>query len=93
MPFTTEAMALRLFELAVNADVACFTRQGRAEPLFALYRQSLGTRWLGELSLQRSLRTLLGSVRVCSEPVSDERSLDSLNTPEDLQRHRALRKF
>lgn len=94
MPFVTEGMMLRLIELTAAAcDVACFTRKNQFEPLFALYRQSLGSRWRSRLGDRSSLRSLLASVRVAHEAVSDEQRLDSLNTVADLQRHRVVRKF
>ena len=74
-------------------DVACFARAGHFEPLCALYRQTLGSLWRPRLGEERSLRALLASVRVRCEPVSDDRLLDSVNTPADLVRHGAMRKF
>ncbi len=91
MPFVTCAMIDSL--RALGGDVACFTRNGRIEPLFALYRQSLGTLWRARLLANPSLRALIQSTRVETEPVSDVRSLESLNTPDDLERHHAVRKF
>ena len=94
MPFVSEEMFTRLMTLdALAHDAACFTRAGHCEPLCALYRQALGSLWRSRLGEQRSLRALLASVRVHSMPVSDDRVLDSLNSPADLERHAAVRKF
>ena len=94
MPFITEALFTTLMTLDELAyDVGCFTRACHSEPLCALYRQALGALWRPRLAQQRSLRTLLASVRVWSEPVSDGHLLDSLNSPADLERHGAVRKF
>ncbi len=94
MPFVNDAMFTRLMTLDPHAhDVACFTRAGHFEPLCALYRQTLGSLWRPRLGEERSLRALLASVRVHCEPVSDDGLLDSVNTPADLVRHGAMRKF
>lgn len=71
-----------------DVDVVVATRDGRLEPLFALYRTTLGARWRATLEDEPSLRSLIGSVphaTVALEPGA----LDSLNTPDDLARHRA----
>lgn len=68
---------------AVEAVVA--TRGASLEPLFALYRRSLGALWLPKLETNPSLRELIASVphaRVAFDPDV----LDSINTPEDLAR-------
>lgn len=73
---------------AVSADevqVVVATRGDSIEPLFALYRRSLGALWLPKLEAKPSLRELIGSVshvRVALDP----EALDSINTPEELAR-------
>ncbi len=94
MPFVSQAMLMQLMTLDEGAyDAACFTRAGHLEPLCALYRQTLGLPWRERLREERSLRAMIESVRVRAEAVSDDRWLDSLNTPIDLERHGGLRKF
>lgn len=71
-----------------DVDVVVATRGGALEPLFALYRATLGARWRPKLAEDPSLRGLIESVphaRVELEPIA----LESLNTPDDLARHRA----
>ena len=76
--------ALQAAALA-DAQVVVATRDDSLEPLFALYRASLGSRWLAKLETNPSLRELIGSVshvRVALDP----EALESINTPEDLAR-------
>lgn len=68
-----------------DVEVVVSTRGDSVEPLFALYRRSLGATWLPRLETNPSLRELIGSVshaRVALDPDA----LDSINTPEDLAR-------
>ncbi|MBL8919728.1 MAG: molybdenum cofactor guanylyltransferase [Myxococcaceae bacterium] len=85
-----EARHRELLEAAARDDVevVAATRDGRLEPLFALYRTNLGARWRATLKDEPSLRSLISSVphaTVALEPGA----LDSLNTPDDLARHHA----
>jgi molybdopterin-guanine dinucleotide biosynthesis protein A len=76
----TRLLAARSDEL----DVVCFARAPSFEPLFGVYRASLGRAWLPRLSDEPSLRALVDSVRVKALPIFDDSVLDSLNTPEQL---------
>lgn len=71
-----------------DVDVVVASRDGRLEPLFALYRASLGPRWREKLSEEPSLRGLIGSVPHVTVAL-EAGALDSLNTPDDLAKHHA----
>lgn len=66
-------------------DVVVATRGESLEPLFALYRRTLGAKWLARLDENPSLRALIESVAHARVPL-DPDALDSINTPEDLTR-------
>lgn len=90
MPFVTqEAIDALLAERAPEVDVVCFQREGRLEPLLGLYRRSLLTAFAARLEAQPSLQSLIRSARCRVLEPDDPSVLDSLNTPEDLQRARA----
>jgi len=91
MPFVTTGAAERLLAAAEGAEVVVFRRAGQLEPLFGLYRASLGVGWRARLGEERSLRALAESARLVTLDVDDPRLLDSLNTPDDLARHGASR--
>lgn len=92
MPFVTAAAAERLLAaISPGVEVVAFRRGGRLEPLFGLYRASLGAGWRARLGEDRSLRALAESARLVTLEVDDPRQLDSLNTPDDLARHGASR--
>ena len=68
-----------------DVEVVVATRGDSLEPLFALYRRSLGAAWLPRLETNPSLRELIGSVSHVRVALYPE-VLDSINTPEDLAR-------
>lgn len=71
-----------------DVEVVVATRGGQLEPLFALYRTSLGPPWRARLPDEPSLRALIGAVPHTTVAI-DPGALDSLNTPDDLARHHA----
>lgn len=89
MPFVTAVIARALLERAADeVDVVVPERAGRLEPLAALYRASLGAQWLPTLTEEPSLQRLVRSVRFRGLTGLDACAFDSLNTPDDLSRHR-----
>lgn len=71
--------------ISTTVDVVVATRGESLEPLFALYRSTLGAQWLAKLETNPSLRELIGSVAHVRVAIDPE-ALDSINTPEDLAR-------
>lgn len=87
MPFVTRAAIDALLVAAgPDVDVVCFERGGRLEPLLGLYRRALLDAWGAKLEDQPSLQGLIRSARYRALTPDDPRALDSLNTPEELQR-------
>ncbi len=87
MPFVTR----REFELLMegaseDVDVVCFRRDNRYEPMVALYRRQLLQTWLPLVVANPSMQRLLQSARVRASEISDDRLLQSINTPDDLER-------
>lgn len=84
MPFVTVDAAQLLIDAAGEEDVTCFLREGSLEPLLGVYRGSLGEVWRPRLAENPALRSLLveRSLRTLHPP--DARTLDSINTPEQL---------
>ena len=87
MPLVTrEAMEALVARRGPGLEALCYQRQGELEPLLAVYRRSLLTRWAAALPGNPSLRGLARSARLLALPAPSEGLLDSLNTPEDLER-------
>ncbi|MCY1030008.1 molybdenum cofactor guanylyltransferase [Corallococcus sp. BB11-1] len=94
MPFVTGAAARVVLEArARDVDAVCFEREGRWEPLLAVYRAALVARWGEALAENPSLRQVLSRFRTRTLPESALRAVDSharalvnVNTPEDLVR-------
>lgn len=85
MPFVTQATAATVIAAATDGDdVTCFVRDGRPEPLLAVYRASLGPAWRARLPDNPSLRTLFEGCAVRTLVPADPASLASINTPGDL---------
>jgi molybdopterin-guanine dinucleotide biosynthesis protein A len=87
MPFLTAEGVRPLLVASDGADVVAFERDGRLEPLCALYRASLGAPWRARLPQNPSLQDLMASVRCTAVAAPSPHLLDSLNTPQDLARH------
>lgn len=84
MPFVTrEAMQALLDARREDADVVCYLRGGRLEPLLALYRRSLAREWLARLDAGPSLQQLIRDARFVALTPPEPRLLDSVNTPAD----------
>lgn len=93
MPFVTQAAIAQLVAAAGDdVDVVCFGREGRLEPLLALYRRSLLDVWAPWLAAPPSLQALIRSVRHRVLVPEAPAVLDSLNTPDDLARAGARRR-
>ncbi len=89
MPFLEPAHLERLVERVGETDeVVVATRAGQLEPLFALYRRSLGPAWRARLESDPSLRALITDTSWRGVPI-DPSALESLNTPDDLLRAKA----
>jgi molybdopterin-guanine dinucleotide biosynthesis protein A len=87
MPFVTQAAIDALLAAAGDdADVVCFEREGRLEPLLGLYRRTLLGAWGDALDAQPSLQGLIRAARARVLPLPDPSVLDSLNTPDDVRR-------
>jgi len=86
MPFVEVAAVEPLFAGArAGVDVVAYEREGRLEPLLALYRASLGPAWRAKLEHETpSLQSLLRSAALVTLTPAEPRWLDSLNTPEDV---------
>lgn len=84
MPFITLAAARALITAAGEADVTCFIRGGELEPLLGIYRASLGSVWRPRLEGNPALRSLLVEQSLHTLDPADARTLDSINTPEQL---------
>lgn len=92
MPFVTlQAAGALLDQAGEGVDVVVYERGGRLEPLLGVYRASLGPAWRERLAAGPSLQALVASARLRRCTPADERALDSLNTPEDLERAGASR--
>ncbi|MCY1041040.1 molybdenum cofactor guanylyltransferase [Corallococcus sp. bb12-1] len=95
MPFITEAVARVVLEArAQDVDAVCFEREGRWEPLLAVYRAELTARWGDALMEDPSLRQVLSRLRTRTLPEAVLRAVDpharalaNVNTPEDLERY------
>ncbi|HEY1086976.1 MAG TPA: molybdenum cofactor guanylyltransferase [Archangium sp.] len=86
MPFVTRAMLDELERRRhPGADVVCFTREGKLEPLVGLYRRALCFDWALRLDGNPSLRELVDSVRVDTVESEQPHRLTSLNSPDDLR--------
>jgi|CXWL01.1.fsa_nt_gi molybdopterin-guanine dinucleotide biosynthesis protein A len=92
MPFVTVAAATRLLEAAATSDGACFTRQGRLEPLLGVYAASLGDGWKARLTENPSFQVLFQNSRVTALPEDELLAVDptgacvrSVNTWEEAQ--------
>lgn len=89
MPFLEALHVEGLVRAAEPTDeVVVATREEQLEPLFGLYRRSLGPRWQARLDADPSLRALITESRWRGVPL-DPSALDSLNTPDDLRRANA----
>jgi molybdenum cofactor guanylyltransferase len=87
MPFVDEAMLAALHvRRHKGVDAICFTREGRLEPLVAVYRRSLVFDWAPRLDGNPSMRELVESSRFDTVESEEPHRLLSLNSPEDLQR-------
>jgi molybdopterin-guanine dinucleotide biosynthesis protein A len=87
MPFVTQAAIDALLAAAGDdADVVCFERDGRLEPLLGLYRRTLLHAWGDALDAQPSLQGLIRAARARVLTLPDPSVLDSLNTPDDVRR-------
>jgi molybdopterin-guanine dinucleotide biosynthesis protein A len=90
MPFVTQAaIDALLCQRSREVDVVCFERGGRLEPLLGLYRRSLLPAFAAGLDGRPSLQSLIRNVRCRILEPDDPTVLDSLNTPDDLQRVKA----
>ncbi|RYZ41421.1 MAG: molybdenum cofactor guanylyltransferase [Myxococcaceae bacterium] len=95
MPFVTRSVARVVLEArADDVDAVCFEREGRWEPLLAVYRAELAARWGEALTEDPSLRRLLSRWRTRVLPEAALRAVDpralalaNVNTPEDLERY------
>jgi molybdopterin-guanine dinucleotide biosynthesis protein A len=99
MPFLNPALLTWLVNLAAEYDVVMPLNEGQMDPMHAVYRREACLDAIGR-ALQRGDKRMisyLGDVRV-REVSADElrridpdlRSLFNINTPEDLERARAL---
>lgn len=84
MPFVTLEAVGPLIAAAGQTDVTCFLRDGALEPLLAVYRAALGPQWRARLGENQSLRSLLAGQTLRTLEPAQPRSLDSINTPEQL---------
>jgi molybdenum cofactor guanylyltransferase len=84
MPFVTLELAQLLIDAAGEADVTCFLRAGEIEPLFGVYRSSLGESWRSRLGENPRMRSLVLGQSVRTLEPADPAALDSINTPEQL---------
>ena len=99
MPFLQPALLRRLVELANGFDVVIPHVEGQPQPMHAVYRRN-ACRAAIEDSLAQGRRRMiafLDAVRVRTVPEDEIRSVDpelrsffNVNTPEDLERARAL---
>ncbi|MDP8922994.1 MAG: molybdenum cofactor guanylyltransferase [Chloroflexota bacterium] len=99
MPFLQPALLRRLVELAEGYDVVIPHVDGQPQPMHAVYRRDPCRGAIAE-SLARGQRRMiafLDAVRVRTVPEDKVRSVDpdlrsffNVNTPEDLERARAL---
>ncbi|RKH41473.1 molybdenum cofactor guanylyltransferase [Corallococcus llansteffanensis] len=95
MPFVTEAAARVVLDArAEDVDAVCFEREGRWEPLLAVYRAELVARWGEALTEEPSMRQVLSRFRTRTLPEAALRTVDprlralaNVNTPEDLARY------
>lgn len=81
-----EALAALAAAVTPEVDVVAFERDGGLEPLCALIRSSLGASWRAQLAARPSLRGLMAESGLARLSPADPRWLDSVNTPDDLQR-------
>jgi molybdopterin-guanine dinucleotide biosynthesis protein A len=72
---------------AEPAPIVVAARAGAIEPLFGLYRSTLGEVFRQKLESNPSMRSLVASVH-CLEVEVEAAALESINTPEDLERAR-----
>ncbi len=85
MPFVTRAMLEQLLERRhAGVDALCFTREGRLEPLVAVYRRALWYDWAPRLDGNPSMRELVESSRLETLEATEPHRLISLNSPKDL---------
>ncbi len=86
MPFVTREMIAELHAHAhKGADVVCFEREGRLEPLVGIYRRELCFDWELRLEGNPSLRELVMSVRLDTLEAEEPARLLSLNSPDDVR--------
>lgn len=86
-PFVTAELADGLLSAVGGADACAYTVNGRAEPLFALYRKSClpaAERMLADGEHKMGL--LLRRVETVYLPAEDPAPFRNLNTPEELER-------
>jgi molybdopterin-guanine dinucleotide biosynthesis protein A len=87
MPLVNEAMLAALHERRHGGvDAVCFTREGRLEPLVAVYRRALVYDWEPRLDGNPSMRELVESSRFDTIESTEPHRLMSLNSPEDFLR-------
>lgn len=99
MPFLQPALLRRLVELAEGYDVVIPRVEGQLQPMHAVYRRDPCRAAIGESLVrgQRRMIAFLDAVRVRTVTEDEVRSVDAhlrsffnVNTPEDLERARAL---
>ena len=90
MPRPDFGLAQRLLAKRADAQVALFTHEGKAEPLFAVYHRSCLPVFKGQLQRgEYRLRQQFSQLRVREVPLSGEeakQAFANLNTPEELAR-------
>jgi molybdopterin-guanine dinucleotide biosynthesis protein A len=85
MAGVTEA-AVAPLRAEADAEVRCYQLGGRLEPLLAIYAASLGPRWRPRLADDPSLQELVRQARHLALEPASPRFLESVNTPDDLER-------